>query len=105
MSDRTDRQAAGLAGYYGQHDVGTELEQAEELPGPAVEPFVTVSVRLPMPIMREVRRIARQRGIRPTVLMREWIEAQVSEHLDQEEAAIPLSVLRSAIAEHLTAKG
>jgi hypothetical protein len=69
-----------------------------------VQPYVTISVRLPMPVMRQVRRTAAKRGIRPTVLMREWVEAAMADELSQNESTIPVTVLRSAITEYLSGR-
>ncbi|MBD0691229.1 hypothetical protein [Streptomyces sp. CBMA123] len=58
--------------------------------------MITTSLRLPKPVMDEVRRRARERGMKPTAVMREWIEAAVA---DVDEP-VPLSVTAAAVAEH-----
>lgn len=82
-------------------DLSGEIEQADELEGPLVAPYVTTSIRLPMPVMRAVRRAAARRGMKPTVLLREWVESALADEVAEEEATIPITVLRSAIAEYL----
>lgn len=66
------------AKYYETEDTSSELESAVWDDTAVVDPMVTTSLRLPKPVMDAVRRAAAQRGVRPTQLMREWIEARVT---------------------------
>ncbi|MGW3039404.1 hypothetical protein ACWC9T_04980 [Kitasatospora sp. NPDC001159] len=59
--------------------------------------MIATSLRLPKPVMDEVRRRARERGLKPTAVMREWIEAAVA---DPDEPLVPLSVIAAAVAEY-----
>ncbi|MFJ8429902.1 hypothetical protein ACIQ9P_01230 [Kitasatospora sp. NPDC094019] len=87
-----------LAEYYETHELTEEeimaAEPAEPVPVESV--MITTSLRLPKPVMDEVRRRAGLRGIKPTAIMREWIEAAVAD----QEAVVPLSVITAAVAEY-----
>ncbi|GAB7186476.1 hypothetical protein ATKI12_6307 [Kitasatospora sp. Ki12] len=63
---------------------------------PAESVMITTSLRLPKPVMDEVRRRARERGLKPTAIMREWIEAAIA---DTDEP-LPLSVIAAAVARY-----
>ncbi|MFE5585826.1 hypothetical protein [Kitasatospora sp. NPDC056531] len=70
-----------------------EITGAEPAAPPAAESvMVTTSLRLPKPVMDEVRRRARERGLKPTALLREWVEAATA---DPDEP-VPLSVIIAA---------
>ncbi|MEO3808805.1 CopG family antitoxin [Sphaerisporangium sp. B11E5] len=93
MKDKIDE----LAAYYDTHDTTAELEQATPRePVPADEVMIVTSLRLPKPVMDEVRERARARGIKPTALIREWIEAALAER----EAVVPISVIMAAVMEY-----
>jgi predicted DNA-binding protein len=93
-----------LRDHYDKGDFSEDIEQAEEVKGPLVQPYVTTSIRLPMSVMRQVRRLAAKRGAKPTVLLREWVEAAIADELGDVETTIPVTVLRSAITEYLSGK-
>ena len=66
-------------------DEAASEELAAELPteGPTTPEdvdamLVTVSLRLPLGSQRRVQEIAKDRGIKPTVLMRQWIEQMLA---------------------------
>ncbi|MGW6918122.1 CopG family antitoxin [Kitasatospora sp. NPDC054939] len=87
-----------VAEYYDTHEL-TEEEIASAEQGPVREAesvMITTSLRLPKPVMDEVRRRARARGVKPTAIMREWIEAAIAD----QEASVPLSVITAAVAEY-----
>ncbi|MFD8754260.1 hypothetical protein ACFV0O_25240 [Kitasatospora sp. NPDC059577] len=87
-----------IAEYYETHEL-TEDEVMSAEPGEratADSVMITTSLRLPKPVMDEVRRRARERGLKPTAIMREWIEAAVAD-LDE---PVPLSVITAAVAEY-----
>ncbi|MGK4583874.1 hypothetical protein [Kitasatospora sp. HPMI-4] len=87
-----------LAEYYETHELTEDeimgAEPAEARPADTV--MITTSLRLPKPVMDEVRRRAQVRGVRPTSIMREWIEAAIAD----QEATVPLSVITAAVAEY-----
>lgn len=71
-----------LRDHYDTHDAGDEMADGEwEGPGP--DPMVTTSLRLPKSVLDQVRAQARQLGVRPTSLIRRWVEAQVFGTEDQ----------------------
>lgn len=86
MPKTSDRKSIDeLADYYDRTDATTIDE------GPVdwepVPPKRTYSLRLDERTGERLRRLAERRGIRPTVLMREWIEqrlsAETSESVDE----------------------
>ena len=60
-------------------DASAELERADYDDSITAEPMVTTSLRLPKPVMDAVRAAADARGVRPTALMREWVEQHLLE--------------------------
>ncbi|MFJ3216203.1 hypothetical protein ACIPLC_09810 [Kitasatospora sp. NPDC086801] len=52
-------------------------EPAEPLAAESV--MTATSLRLPKPVMDGVRHRARERGLKPTAVMREWTEAAVAD--------------------------
>ncbi|MFF2544158.1 hypothetical protein ACFVUY_16515 [Kitasatospora sp. NPDC058063] len=87
-----------IAEYYETHELSEdEIMSAEPgEPVAAESVMITTSLRLPKPVMDEVRRRARERGLKPTAIMREWIEAAIA---DVDEP-VPLSVITAAVAEY-----
>ena len=88
-----------LAEYYDTHDFVEEVgEEGWAARGaiPKSQMMITTSLRLPKPIMDEVRRVADGEGVKPTALMRRWIEAALSPG----DIAVPMSVLQAAAAEY-----
>ena len=66
MRDKIDK----LAAYYDEHDTTAELEQAvPSEPVPADEVMIVTSLRLPKPVMDQVRERAQERGVKPTALI------------------------------------
>ncbi|MFB9251515.1 CopG family antitoxin [Sphaerisporangium melleum] len=86
-----------LAAYYDEHDTTAELEKA--VPREAVpvdEVMIVTSLRLPKPVMDQVRERARARGVKPTALIREWVEAALA----GQDAVVPVSVILAAVTEY-----
>jgi hypothetical protein len=67
-----------IAEDYQTSDASAELDRADYDDRSVTEPMVTASLGLPKPVMDAVR-AADARGMRPTALMREWVEQQVAE--------------------------
>ncbi|MBO1416181.1 hypothetical protein [Streptomyces sp. FH025] len=87
-----------IAEYYETHEL-TEDEIMGAEPGEPVAAesvMIATSLRLPKPVMDEVRRRARERGLTPTAIMREWIEAAVA----VPDEVVPLSVVVAAAARY-----
>jgi predicted DNA-binding protein len=87
MSDATNRSLADLIAH------GAEAG----LPVPDTEvPMISRSLRLPLDLDERVRALAAARGIGPTTLMRQLVEAGV---MDLEDTAlVPLADVRRALA-------
>lgn len=86
-----------LAAYYDEHDTTAELEQAvPREPVPADEVMIVTSLRLPKAVMDQVRERAKDRGVKPTALIREWVEAALA----REDAVVPISVIMAAVGEY-----
>lgn len=91
-----------IAEYYETEDISDDIANAElERHDPlSVEHVMIVSsIRLPKPTMDKVRAVAAELGVKPTALMRTWIE----EKLDTGEATTPspsvLAVLSKVVHE------
>ena len=68
-----------LAACYDEHDTTADLERAvPREPVPADEAMIVTSLRLPKPAMDQVRERAQERGVKPTALIREWVEAALA---------------------------
>ncbi|MFB7908596.1 hypothetical protein ACFC1T_19420 [Kitasatospora sp. NPDC056076] len=93
MADEPELEA--IAGYGGTRELaGGQVMDAEP---PAPEPaMITTWLRLPKPVMDEVRRRAQERETEPGVLLREWVEAAVVDP----GGTVPLSVITAAVARH-----
>ncbi|GAA1503425.1 hypothetical protein GCM10009677_39160 [Sphaerisporangium rubeum] len=93
MADRVGE----LAAHYDTHDTSAELAQAVPAgPVPAGEVMIVTSLRLPKPVMDQVRERARARGVKPTALIREWVEAALADR----DAVVPMSVIMAAVMEY-----
>jgi Arc/MetJ-type ribon-helix-helix transcriptional regulator len=71
-----------IAGYAEHHDFAVEMEQGTWETETDTDPMVTTSVRLPKSLLDWVRRRAAAQHVRPSVLIRQWIE----QHRDAAEA-------------------
>jgi hypothetical protein len=91
-----------IAQEYETGDASAELERAEYDDSIVAEPMVTTSLRLPKPVMDAVRAAADARGIRPTALMREWVEQQLIDQATTGEQVIPVSAVLAFLAETTT---
>ena len=89
-----------LAEEFDTTDQSEAIERAE--PGEPVRgtPMVVTSLRIPKPVMDEVRRQAAQRDMKATQLVREWIEGRAMEGMDLEGTTVPTSALLAFVAEH-----
>ena len=65
-----------LADYYGNRDISQEIDAAELEQHASFDKVIVVSsIELPKYVMDRVREAASDEGVKPTVLMRRWIEA------------------------------
>ncbi|TDQ51423.1 hypothetical protein [Actinorugispora endophytica] len=84
-----------IAEYYDTHDISEEIENAElerHDPVPADEVMIVSSIRLAKPTMDRVREVAAELGVKPTALMRTWIE----DRLASGEALTPTAPVMAA---------
>lgn len=72
-----DKRLEELAAYYDTRDISADIEDADVArhdPVPGDQVMIVSSVRLPKPLMDRVRDAATDEGVKPTALMRRWIE-------------------------------
>ncbi|QUX30321.1 hypothetical protein KGD83_07260 [Nocardiopsis akebiae] len=84
MTIMDDGRLDELAGYQGQHGISEDIESAEPErrgPGPGDRVMVVSSVRQPERTMDRLRGAASAKDVKPTALMRRWLE----ERLELEE--------------------
>ena len=63
-----------IADYAEHHDFAAEMEQGSWEADPDADPMITTSGQLPKPSPDWVRRSAAAQYVRPSVLIRQWIE-------------------------------
>jgi hypothetical protein len=86
-----------LAAYYDEHDTTADLERAvPREPVPTDEVMIVTSLRLPKPVMDQVRERAQERGVKPTALIREWVEAALA----GPDTVVPISVIMAVVSEY-----
>lgn len=93
------------AAFYDTHDTSADLERAEFDDSVVAEPMITTSLRVPKPVMDGIRAAAEARGMRATVLMREWIEERLARESESAEQVVPLSALLAFLLETATDAG
>jgi uncharacterized protein YdiU (UPF0061 family) len=96
------QQLERIAHEYEAGDASADLERAEYDDSTVAEPMVTTSLRLPKPVMDAVRAAADARGVRPTTLMREWVEQQLLDQATTGEQVVPISAVLAFLAETAT---
>ncbi|WP_017592121.1 hypothetical protein [Nocardiopsis potens] len=89
-----------LAERFETEDQSAAIERAERDDSAAVEPMVVTSLRLPKPVMDAVRDQAAERGVKPTQLIREWVEERAVAGMELGGTAVPVSALLAFVAEH-----
>ncbi len=63
-----------IADYAQHHDFAAEMEQGTWEASTDADPMITTSVRLPKSLLDWVRHRAAAEHVRPSVLIRQWIE-------------------------------
>ncbi|NYT94307.1 hypothetical protein [Salinispora sp. H7-4] len=96
MSDDMKRAAEAFARGEVDYD---DSAQVELPPAAEAEPMVMRGVRLPVALDQRVRSAADAAGMKPSTLIREWIELGLTEL--EHDRPVSLSALRRAIA-HVT---
>ncbi len=99
----TDERIKRLADYYDNTDLSEHIAQARwEEPEAVAEPMVTYALRLPKPVIDRLRNAARDRGIKVSTLMREWLEERLTLQGGDADASVPVSALLALVAERKT---
>ncbi|SCG72256.1 hypothetical protein [Micromonospora inositola] len=93
MSEDVVRAAEAFARGEVEYD---ETAQIELPPTADTEPMVMRLVRLPVDLDQRVRAAADMAGVKPSTLIREWIELGLTEL--ENDRSVSLSALRRAIA-------
>ena len=83
-----------LAGYYDRTDLSSEIEQAELDESVDQDPMVTTSLRLPKSVLDEVRKQAALAGLKPTQLMRQWMEQRAAESAGERRREVLVEAMR-----------
>jgi Arc/MetJ-type ribon-helix-helix transcriptional regulator len=88
-----------IAEYAQHHDFAAEMEQGTWEEDTASDPMVTTSVRLPKSLLDWVREQAESRHVRPSVLIRQWLEQQrdLEAHDDVADLATRVARLEGAV--------
>lgn len=66
-----------LRDYYETMDLTSELEKAELDTDAAQSPMVGITVRFPAEVLQQVRAVATAVGVKPTALIRIWVEQRL----------------------------
>jgi hypothetical protein len=87
-----------LRAYYDSHDTTADLEKSELDESVVDEPMVGITIRLPASALDAAREVARERGIKVTALLREWIEQNLGDEAG-DDRLVSVRDLRSLIAQ------
>lgn len=88
-----------IAEYAQAHDFAAEMEQGTWEEDTEPDPMVTTSVRLPKSLLDWVREQATNQHVRPSVLIRQWLEQQRDTDTSEEieDLATRVSRLEEAV--------
>lgn len=81
-----------IAEYYETHDTASEMEGGRVVQ-PLSDPMIVTSVRLPKSTLDQIRNEAGHRGIGPTQLIRQWIEAALLRDVGDHRETVAVSEL------------
>lgn len=96
MADKMDE----LRDYYDRTDTSDQLEGAIlERPDTAAEPMLTYALRLPKPVLDELRAAAERRGMRVSALMRAWLEERLGRESGGQEKVVSVDDILAFLAE------
>jgi hypothetical protein len=100
MAKKKQEQLDELREYYDTHDTSADMEGGTwEEPEPVAEPMVTHALRLPQPVLDQLRSVADSRGLKVTALMREWLEERLARESELGDVTISASALLAFVAE------
>lgn len=88
-----------LRAYYDTHDTTAELERAEFDESVVAEPMVGITIRLPATTLDAAREVARERGIKVTALLRDWIEQNLGDDAVGDDRLVSVRDLKTLIAQ------
>jgi hypothetical protein len=88
-----------IAEYAQGHDFAAEMEQGTWEADTEADPMITTSVRLPKSLLDWVRQRAAAQHVRPSVLIRQWIEQRrdAAETEDAGDLAVRVERLERAV--------
>lgn len=87
-----------IAEYAQTHDFAAEMEQGAWEEDAESDPMVTTSVRLPKSLLDWVREEAASQHVRPSVLIRQWLEQhREMDTADGEDLAARVARLEGAV--------
>lgn len=96
MTDRVDR----LREHYDGADTSDELAKAvPERPDTAAEPMVTYALRLPKPVLDELRAAAERSGKPVSALMRGWLEERLGRESGGQQKVVSVDDILALLAE------
>lgn len=96
MADKTDE----LREFYDNSDTSDLLRDAVlEQPESVAEPMVTYALRLPKPVLDELRAAAETRNIRVSALMRVWLEERLGRESGGQDKVVSVDDLLALVAE------
>lgn len=87
-----------IAKWVDEHDFSEEIEQAEPNLDAVENPMITTSLRLPRDVMEGLRKVADERGIKVTALMRDWLEQRLAIDGTGDDDVLTVGDLRRLIA-------
>jgi hypothetical protein len=92
-----DDELAALQNSYDNSDQSHLLELAELDSSTVDDPMVGITVRLPASTLNAARNIAARREIKVTALLREWVEQELANEVD-DQRVVTVAELRKPIA-------
>ena len=93
-----ERKLAQLRDYYDTADLSAEIEHAHWETDVEPDPMVTTSLRLPKSVLDWVRQQAETEHVKPTALIRRWIEEQREERAKDVSGRLERLVERLEVA-------
>lgn len=96
MPDKMDE----LRQYYDNTDTSDLLKDAVlEQPDTTAEPMITYALRLPKPVLDDLRSAADKRNVRVSTLMRTWLEERLGREAAGQDKVISVDDILALVAE------
>ncbi len=93
----TDDELAAAREMYDHTDQSDALEHAELDTSTLDDPMVGITVRFPVSTLNAARAVAASRDIKVTAMLREWVERQLADEVD-DRRVVSVAELRRLIA-------